>query len=301
MPTELNAASTASTPRPLRILAWLNLVGNIVIIGTGGAVRLTSSGLGCPTWPTCASDSWVPTAELTGHSLIEFGNRLMSPVLGLLALALVIVAWRARQTPRRTKVLSTIILGGILAQAVVGGVTVLTGLNAWIVGFHFVVSAGLVGVATALVYFLGVPHGERVRAVPRWIAGLTHGMTGALAVVVILGVFTTGSGPHSGDDSVIRDAALWQVFVTAHSLAAYVMLASTLAITLFAYRRQAPRHFRSAVSALLATQLIQVGVGIAQARLGIPAGLVAVHMVLAGILVAVGTWTLLATKQSSLP
>ncbi len=278
------------------MLSWLNLIGNIVIVGTGGAVRLTGSGLGCPTWPQCAADSWIPTQELTSHSVIEFSNRMMSPVLGLLALALVVVAWRVRPVRRDVRILSAVVLGGILAQAIVGGITVLTGLNAAIVGFHFVASAALVGITTALTILIYEPAGERTLSVPRWVAGLTHAMSGVLAVVVVLGVFTTASGPHSGDDTVIRDGTLWQVFVGIHAISAFILMAVTVAIVFAALRLGLPKSYQKPAIALLGVQVVEMIVGITQARLGIPGGLVGIHMVLAAVLVATATATLLRLK-----
>lgn len=240
----------------------------------------------------------MPTPELTGHSLIEFSNRLMSPVLGLLALALVVVLWRNHPERRGLRALSFIILGGIVAQAVVGGVTVLTGLNAAIVAFHFLVSAALVGISAALTVLVYEPLGERVRAIPRWLAGITHASTGVLFVVAVLGTITTANGPHSGDAAVIREGNLWSTFVEFHAVASYLLLALVVVIVIGALRVEVPRRYRNWSLTLLGTLVLQIIVGISQARLGIPGGLVAIHMILAGLMIAAGTATLMYAKAT---
>ncbi|WP_324273253.1 COX15/CtaA family protein [Blastococcus brunescens] len=115
---------------------------------TGGLVRLTGSGLGCPTWPRCTDESFVATPELAGHGAIEFGNRLLTFVLAAVAIATVVAVWRAPRRDLRTLAVLTFL--GIPAQAALGGVTVLTGLNPWTVAAHFLVSALLVALATTL-------------------------------------------------------------------------------------------------------------------------------------------------------
>ncbi|MBX3311417.1 MAG: COX15/CtaA family protein [Microbacteriaceae bacterium] len=113
----------SKAPAAAHLAAWLNLVGNTLIIGTGGAVRLTGSGLGCPNWPTCTPESWIPTEELSYHSLIEFGNRLMSPVLVILAIFAFVVTWKLRHDRKDSFVHALLIGFGVLLYTV-GGITV---------------------------------------------------------------------------------------------------------------------------------------------------------------------------------
>lgn len=277
--------------------AWLNLIGNVVIIGTGGVVRLTASGLGCPTWPTCSSASWVPTSELSGHSLIEFANRMMSPVLGVLAVLLVVLAYRTRPAIRSVRTLSLVVLGGVLVQAVVGGITVLTGLNAAIVGFHFLCSSALVGVSAAILVRAGTGDGARALGVPGWLLGLANAATVVLAAVLVLGVMTTARGPHSGDQSVVRDGAGWQVLVTVHGIATALLVVLVVAIAVASLTTAVPAGFRNGAIAFVLLLLAQAAVGLVQAATGIPAALVAIHMVLSALLVAVATTTLLSAKR----
>src|SRR5215218_8338060 len=122
------------------------LVANVGIVVTGGAVRLTASGLGCPTFPRCTDDSLVVTREMGGHGLVEFGNRLLTFALSAVVVVAVVVAWRAAR--RDLLRLALLLFGGIVAQALLGGVTVLTGLNPVTVMAHFLLSMALVAVAT---------------------------------------------------------------------------------------------------------------------------------------------------------
>ncbi|MCT9819973.1 COX15/CtaA family protein [Microbacterium sp. W1N] len=278
----------------IRGVAWANFVGNTVIIATGGAVRLTGSGLGCPTWPTCTPDSLVPTEELSYHSIIEFGNRLMSPLLGLFALALLVLVWRLRVERRDLFVLSWIVMVGILAQALVGGITVWTGLNPFIVGFHYVASLSLVCVTAALLVRLYTVPGPRVRVVPRWYAITTHVTTLVLAITIVFGVLTTGAGPHSGDAAVGRNGFDAEVLEHVHAWPGYALLALTVFLTVAAWLRHLPT--RRWITALLAVEVVQILLGIYQARNGLPELVVGVHMVLAALTAAAMTVVVLRLK-----
>src|SRR4051794_3588303 len=135
--------------RLLRPLALASLIANAALVVTGAAVRLTGSGLGCPTWPRCTDESYTTTAAMGVHGVVEFGNRLLGVALGLIALACVVAALRAPR--RRSLVLLALAVGlGIPGQAVIGGITVLTGLNPWVVGLHFLLSMALVAGSYAL-------------------------------------------------------------------------------------------------------------------------------------------------------
>ncbi len=147
------------TTRPAALwpLAIANLVANIGIVVTGGAVRLTGSGLGCPTWPRCTDESYVPHGELGVHGVIEFGNRMLTFVLAAVAIgcwvAALIALRRARARGGSDSLpfwLATVVALGVPAQAVVGGITVLTDLNPWIVSFHLLVSMAMIGVCVLL-------------------------------------------------------------------------------------------------------------------------------------------------------
>lgn len=289
----------ASVSRPVRVLAWLSLVFQVVLIGTGGAVRLTGSGLGCPTWPRCTDASFVSTPEMGIHGVIEFANRMLTFVLALIVVAAFLVVVRYWRERRDLFVLTLLQGLSIPLQAVIGGITVLTGLNPFIVGLHFVISVLLVVNATILVYrvYRG-PRGSH-RVVPRWYLIVAYVASLLVAVTVVVGILTTGSGPHAGDEKTPRnglDAELLQHF---HSWPAYGLLAVTLVLVAGAFigRLGVTRW----ALALLGVEAVQVVVGLAQARLGLPPLLVGIHMVLAAVLVAAMTALVLSLRSSFAP
>lgn len=278
----------------IRVFAWLSLVTEIVIVGTGGAVRLTGSGLGCPTWPNCVAGSLVPTPEMGLHGVIEFANRLMTGLIGIIALITVVLLWRLRKERKDLFVLAVVLVGGVLAQAIVGGVTVLTGLNPLIVGFHFVVSLIMVCIATVLVYRVYLAPGPRSLVVPVGFAGLAHATSFFVALTVMMGVLTTASGPHSGDVNAGRTGFNAELLEHLHAWPGYVTLALTIVLLAASVRGKLP--VRSWVAALLVIELIQIMVGLLQANLGLPPVLVGLHMVLACVLAAAMTTVVLNLK-----
>ncbi|MFE6966376.1 heme A synthase [Agromyces sp. NPDC057679] len=282
-------------PRSLRFFAWASFVAQVTIIATGGAVRLTGSGLGCPTWPTCTPESLVPTEELTYHSLIEFGNRLMTGVVGIIALIVFLLVWRIRRERRDLFALSFIVGLGIVAQAIVGGITVWTGLNPFIVGFHYISSLVLVCVTAAFLARMDEPAGARERAVPGWYAGLAHATSAVLAISIVFGVLTTGSGPHSGDLEAGRTGFDAEILEHVHAWPGYLLLVLTLVLVIAAWRESLPT--RGWAIALLGIELVQVAVGLYQARNGLPVLAVGVHMVLAALTAAAMTLVILRLKR----
>ncbi|KQZ25120.1 MULTISPECIES: heme A synthase [Microbacterium] len=338
--------------RALRVFAWLSFLAQTIIIGTGGAVRLTGSGLGCSEWPLCTPESLVPIYADQGiHGIIEFGNRVMTGVVGVIALAVlllvlarvggrrlvfsallfaaagivaagivfgvmsffslpatpfamaallaIVIAATVRSvrltTDRRDLViLAWIVLIGVVAQALVGGITVLTGLNPFIVGFHYVSSLLLVCVTAAFLVRLYAVPGPRVSAVPKWFTILSHVTGLALAVTIVFGVLTTGSGPHSGDADVFRHGFDATVLAHVHSWPGYILAALVAALTISAWvLRLEPRRW---LLVLVVAILVQVGVGIWQAREGLPPLLVGIHMVLASLSAAAYTVVVLHLK-----
>lgn len=278
----------------IRIAAWVSFVCEVAIIGTGGAVRLTGSGLGCPTWPTCTAESLIPTAELSFHSLIEFGNRMMTGVVGIAALVLLLLLWRIRSERHDLFTLAAIVVGGVVAQAVVGGITVWTGLNPFIVGFHYVASLALVCVMAAFLVRMNQVPGQRERAVPVWLAALTHVTSAVVAITIAVGVLTTASGPHSGDVTAGRTGFDVGLLEHLHAWPAYLTFALTLVLVVVGIRL----HLALAPWAivLLAVELVQIVLGLYQARNGLPELAVGAHMVLAALLAAAMTVVILRLK-----
>lgn len=290
-------ADAAALPRRVHLLGWASLFANTGIVATGGAVRLTGSGLGCPTWPTCTQESWVATPEMGLHGVIEFGNRLLTFVLVAVAAATFLALWRYRQQRPELLRMSFAIGIGIIVQAGVGGLTVLFDLNPNIVGVHYLISAVLVGIAATLVYRIRTgPKPIAQRPPPRPLLVVTTALMVVSGISIVMGVLTTGAGPHSGDPNVARndlDAALMQHL---HAWPGYIMVALTVVLLVLASRLGYQRMARY-VSVLLVLEAIQVAVGVIQSRTGLPIGLVGIHMVLACIIVAALVWTWHAMRR----
>lgn len=286
----------------IRVVAWLSFLAEVLIIATGGAVRLTGSGLGCPTWPLCTADSLVPTEELSYHSLIEFGNRLMTGVVGIIAVLLVLLLWRLRTQRRDLFTLSLIVVGGVIAQAIVGGITVWTGLNPFIVGFHYMASVTLVCVTAAFLVRMREEPGPRVAAVPRWYALTAHVTTFFLALTIIVGVLTTGAGPHSGDAAAGRSGFNVELLEHLHAWPGYMLLALSVVLLVGSWSRRSHVPSLALWTALLViVELVQITVGIYQARNGLPPIFVGVHMVLAALTAATMTVVVLRLKTTAAP
>jgi cytochrome c oxidase assembly protein subunit 15 len=284
-----------SVDRRVRVVAWLNLVAQTVLVGTGGAVRLTGSGLGCPTWPRCTAESFVSTPEMGIHGVIEFGNRTLFFVLQVIAIFALLFVLKYRRQRRDLFILTLIPACSVLFQAVVGGITVLSGLNPYVVGLHFVLSIVLVVLAAVLVFRVYRGNGARVRSVPVWLSATTHTASFFVAVTIVVGILTTGSGPHAGDKGAARNGLNPELLQHVHSWPAYITLALTLLIVAAAWLLPAPSlRFPSAL--LLVVEGVQIVVGVAQARMGLPEILVGLHMVLACVLAAAMTITVLNLK-----
>lgn len=279
----------------LKVVAWIYLVGQIVLVGTGGLVRLTSSGLGCPTWPKCTADSLVNTPEMGIHGVIEFGNRLLGVLLGIVAIVAFLAILRLRKE-RPDLFWLTLLAGlGIPAQAVIGGLSVLTDLNPYVVGLHFVVSIVLVALCTAFLFRLYTAPGPRMRAVPAWFAAVTHITSFVVAITILVGILTTGSGPHAGDAKAPRNNLNPEILQHVHAIPAYVTFALTLVLVIGSLRVTGTRIRRYA-TLLLVVELVQIAVGLIQANTGLPGLLVGVHMMLAASLAAAMTAVVLSLK-----
>jgi len=281
----------------VRFIAWASLVSQTLIVGTGGAVRLTGSGLGCPTWPRCTEDSFIATAEMGIHGIVEFGNRLLTFVLIIIAvLAFLFVVRMRRERPELLRL--TVLLGlGIPVQAVLGGITVLTNLNPWIVGLHFVVSAVLVAFAAMFVYrvYRGRSLGRLL--VPGSVRTLGLLTAAGAWITVLVGIVVTGSGPHAGDGGAARNGLDSELLQHWHSWPAYITFALSLILLVTAVRLGLVALRRASI-ALVAIEIVQIAVGIAQARLGLPEILVGIHMVLACVFVAIVTLVLMTMRET---
>src|SRR3954466_3279897 len=269
---------SAAAFRRLTVVAAV-LLGLIVV--TGGAVRLTGSGLGCPTWPRCTDTSLVVTRELAGHGLVEFGNRMLTFVLTIVAIATVVVVFRSvRRDLRRLAALSLL---GIPAQALLGGITVLTGLNPWTVAAHFLVSMVLVALATVL-WLRSREPGVGQPLLRRPLVLLVAGIAAVTAVVLLLGTVVTGSGPHSGDPKAGRTGFDPELVSQLHADVVFLLLGLTVALLVALYATDSPDRIRRAARDLLIVQLAQGVIGYVQYFTGLPIVVVLLHMLGAALI-----------------
>ncbi len=293
MTSLLPAALRSPSRRHLRGAALAALIANIVIVFTGGLVRVTGSGLGCTDWPTCDGTNITPIAGGGGHEVwqayVEFGNRLLSfPVL----LTAVLVWWMVRRTGPHAAIvrrLALVLPLGVVGQIVLGGVTVLTGLSPVTVAGHFLASMVLIAAAAGIYELVREPDGE-----PPAARGVQHAMTAILVVamvVLFLGTLVTGTGPHGGDINAPRFGFNLRVMAIAHADAVWLLVGLTVATVAVTWRSGPPR-FRRTLRLLLVVQLAQGGIGYLQYWLGVPPTLVSLHIVGATLMwtVAVLAW-----------
>ena len=261
-------------------LAIANLVANIGIVVTGAAVRLTGSGLGCPTWPRCTDASYVAHGELGLHGAIEFGNRMLT--FALTAVAILCFLAALGSGIRRAKRLALVVVLGIPLQAVIGGITVLTDLNPWIVALHFLLSMAMIMVCVALLDELRSPARDAAPTLPRTLAWTT---LGAGWVVLYLGTVVTGAGPHAGDTDSPRNGLAPATVSHLHAYAVYVLVALTVALLVVALRG-GHRWLATVTGLVLLIEVLQGVLGWVQYSLDLPVGLVALHMLGAALLAA---------------
>ena len=270
-----------------RIVYVANLVSQCLIIVTGAVVRLTASGLGCPTWPQCVPGSYTPTPHQAQawHKLIEFGNRLLTFALVVIAILVIVVAVynalrqrRAGSKIRRDVLLLALVpIVGTFAQAVLGGITVLTGLNPYTVSAHLLVSMAIVAGSVALVVRSRVSP-PRTLQVPSAVNVMAWILVAVSALVVCLGVMVTGSGPHSGDAAASRLPIDTRTIAWFHSDVVLLFLGLLIGLLVCLTVVHAPHRARTTAYVLLAIALGQGALGYTQYFLGVPELLVALHV-----------------------
>jgi heme a synthase len=272
-------------PYALRRWAVVSLIMNIVIVVTGGLVRLSGSGLGCPTWPRCT----VSHPQLGIHGAIEFGNRLLTLVLVSAAALTFISALLYRENGRPRPDLRWLAGGlalGIPLQGVIGGITVLTQLNPYVVGLHLLLSMVLIALAVWLVR-------KAWHFSPAGVSGLAVVATRVTFVLmwlaVWLGTLVTGSGPHAGDENAPRNGLDGMLLTRLHTSIVYATVAASVVCFLLLRNR--------AVLLLLLVEMVQVGIGVAQYQLGVPIWLVALHLLGASLAIAATTNLLLSVSR----
>ena len=272
-------------------LAALLLLGIIVVTGAG--VRLTGSGLGCSTWPSCEPGTLVPQAESGVHGIIESTNRYFT---GLVSVGVILaVAGSFFRVPRRRDLTlwSWTLVAGVLGQIVLGGLTVLFELSPPFVMGHFLLSAVLVGCAVVLHHRAGEPDsGDRRPVATPEIRLLAKVLLGAATIVLVTGTAVTGSGPHGGDEEVARLDFFLPDITRVHAIAVWILLAVTLWTLHLVHRGGASPAVERSLRALVALEVAQGAIGYTQYFMGVPVGLVAAH-VLGSMLVLGATITVL--------
>lgn len=289
------ARSPVARPRPRTPFAWLAdrvslgrrallwgtsaaLIVSILIIVTGGVVRVTGSGLGCPTWPQCEAGSLATTPALGIHGLIEFGNRVLTSVLVLAVGWAIVAAALQRPWQRAMARLTWSQFWLVVVNALAGGVTVLAGLNPWIVAGHFVLAFALL-TTTTLAW-----HRARQTAVldpaPGAARPLTWMLVAVTVVLVVLGTVVTGAGPHSGDSvDVPRNGVNWTAVTLVHATAAGLTI--VLAVALYLLLRAgggSTAVARRRAGVLLVVLGAQALIGVVQALTALPGLLVVLHL-----------------------
>lgn len=275
-------------------LAWASIVANVGIVVTGAAVRLTGSGLGCPTWPRCMDDSFVPHDEMGIHGVIEFGNRLLTFVLAAVAIATLVGAWQAARRDLRNRAL--VLALGVPGQAVVGGITVLTGLNPWIVALHLLLSLAMISLAVVYLWRIdrpapGATTGPRALVTLAW---LTYAVSW---VTLYVGTVVTGSGPHAGDADVDRNGLDPVALTQLHADVVFLYLGLAVGLLLGLRAVGAGRGPLRAATALLGVLLAQGLVGFVQYATDLPELLVGLHLLGAALISGVVTWAVLETRE----
>ncbi|MFB7862097.1 heme A synthase [Streptomyces sp. NPDC056069] len=267
------------SPRVLRRAALSAVVMSVVIIVTGGAVRLTGSGLGCDTWPKCTDDSLIVTAEQGFHGLVEFGNRMLTYVLSA-AVGWAIVAARSAKPRRRSLTrLGWAQFWLVMSNAVIGGITVWMGLNPWTVAGHFLAANALLTVAVVTWHRTAEGDTAPKPRVPGPVRKLSWAITGVSALLIALGTTVTGAGKHAGDSSdVPRMPWDWTNAAHIHAVAAWVVCALALAMWLVLRVVDAPDDTRARARDLLIVLLAQGVIGYVQYFTGVPELMVAAHM-----------------------
>jgi cytochrome c oxidase assembly protein subunit 15 len=289
-------ADWTKAPATLRRLALASVIVNVGIVVTGGAVRLTGSGLGCPTWPRCSGSRLVPNDKLGVHGAIEFTNRTLTFVIGVTMLLTLIVAWRQR----RHVGLALIGLLGIPAQAVLGGIVVLTDLNPWLVAAHFLLSAAIIAVTFLLWWQTDT---RSVVEVPAPARVLTQFLVLVAAFVLAAGTVVTGAGPHAGD---LKDGRVRRIDFSIQGLAqlhadfVMALIGLTIGVLALAYALRAV-PLRRAALALLGVELAQGVIGYTQYFLHVPPLLVGFHMFGACLVWIGALWVLLSVRSEPAP
>ncbi|MEV5737133.1 COX15/CtaA family protein [Streptomyces sp. NPDC052292] len=266
-------------PRTVRRAALTALVMAVIIVVTGGAVRLTGSGLGCPTWPTCTDDSLTTTRAMGLHGVIEFGNRMLTYVL-CAAVGWAIVAARAEKPRRRSLTrLGWAQFWVVMGNAVLGGIVVLVGLNPYTVAAHFLLSSALIAIGTVMWQRTREGDGAPRPLVGKAVQQLVWFLVAASVLLIAVGTVVTGAGPHAGDSSEVERIPIdWETVSKLHAVLAWIVVTLTFALWFVLKAVDAPKGPLNRTRALFLVLLGQGVIGYVQYFTHLPEVLVGAHM-----------------------
>ncbi|WP_030687214.1 COX15/CtaA family protein [Streptomyces sp. NRRL B-1347] len=272
------------TPRTVQRAALASLVMTVVIVVTGGAVRLTGSGLGCPTWPKCTDDSLTATSEMGFHGVVEFGNRMLTYVL-CAAVGFAIIAARSQKPWRRSLTrYGWAQFWIVMGNAVLGGIVVLVGLNPYTVAAHFLLSTALIAVATATWQRTREGDAPTRPLIGKAVAQLVWVLTGATVLLIAVGTVVTGAGPHAGDSSDVPRMKVdaigldWESVTKLHAVLAWIVVTLAFALWFVLKAVDAPPGPLARTRDLFLVLLAQGAIGYVQYFTDLPEVLVAAHM-----------------------
>jgi cytochrome c oxidase assembly protein subunit 15 len=259
-------------------------VALVAIVVSGAAVRLTGSGMGCPTWPTCEDGSLVPRGATGGHGWVEFINRTFTGLVSV-AVALAVLG-SLRRAPRRPDLtrLSWGLVAGVFAQALLGGLVVVLHVTPIAVAGHYLLSAVLVATAVVLHHRASQPDGPRIPAATPALVQWSQALVALAGVVLVTGTLVTGSGPHSGDEAADRLPFAVRTVVPIHSIAVWGLLLAVLAVLRLVERGDASDEAAGRGRLLVGAVIAQGTLGYLQYFTDVPEGLVGLH-VLGSVLV----------------
>ena len=307
-PTALAASAIAWQPSAvtMRRLALASLVANIGIVATGGLVRLTNSGLGCPTWPRCESTDFVPTNALSWHGAVEFGNRMLTGVVLAVVAAVFIAALRLRPANAPIRRWAWVTLLGVPAQVVMGGLVTLSKLNPWVVAPHFLLSMVLIAASTVLWWHARArqtqrevgPPSEVIPPLPSLVRRMGLAVWAVTYLVFVIGTAVTGSGPHAGNATAIRLPFRPEAVSQLHADVVMLLVGLAVSLALYVTAAGAPVTVRTTTRILVGVLAAQATIGFAQYFSGLPIALVELHVTGAAVLAAAATAVALALHDS---
>ncbi|GAB2963003.1 COX15/CtaA family protein [Streptomyces pseudoechinosporeus] len=267
------------TPRTVQRAALAALVMAVVIVVTGGAVRLTGSGLGCPTWPKCTDDSITNTSEMGIHGVIEFGNRMLTYVLSA-AVGWAIIAARSQKPRRRSLTrLGWAQFWIVMSNAVLGGIVVLVGLNPYTVAAHFLLSTALIAAATVMWQRTRESDSEPRPLVGKSVQQLVWALVAVTVLLIAVGTVVTGAGPHAGDSSEVKRIPLnWENITRLHAVLAWIVVTLVFALWFVLKAVAAPKDPLHRTRDLFLVLLAQGVIGYVQYFTDLPEILVGAHM-----------------------